>query len=320
VTSRQLGLLLVLGAAWGAVYPLTTIALRDFDTPTVVFGRALLAAAVLLPLALITGSLHELRRRPADLVVASLIQSTLPLVLLTLGQEDVSSSLAGILVASQPLFVALLAFGFDPADRPDGRGLLGVILGLIGVALLFGLDLRHEHATALAGLAVLGAGVSFAAGAVYIRRRLTDVSPLVVANASMTVSALALLPFAAASIPAALEDLGHPPTLLVMVGLGSACTGLALALYYALIHAIGTTRATLAGYLAPAYALIYGIPLGDPVTATKIIGLLLILAGSALAARKHGAPPRHGSPDNPASGTSATTTIRSRFTTRVTNR
>ncbi len=55
------------------------------------------------------------------------------------------SALAGILVATAPLFVALLAVKFDPAERSHGWGLVGVVLGMVGVVLLFGVDLSGRR-------------------------------------------------------------------------------------------------------------------------------------------------------------------------------
>src|SRR3712207_5438800 len=94
---RTWGLLLVLAALWGAVYPLTSITLRGLPPVAVVSGRVALAALLLLPLALRRGALRPLWRRPRTIIETALVQSTVPLLLLTAGQQHVDAGLAGIL-------------------------------------------------------------------------------------------------------------------------------------------------------------------------------------------------------------------------------
>src|SRR3954451_4600251 len=117
---RSWGELILLAALWGAVYPLIEIALRDFHPVLVVFGRVALAALLLTPIAIKRRALSRLWQRPGLIVTTVLVQSTVPLLLLTYGQQYVTSGIAGILVGAQPLFVAVLAVGYLPAERPHG--------------------------------------------------------------------------------------------------------------------------------------------------------------------------------------------------------
>jgi len=108
VRRRDTSLLVVLGLAWGAVYPLTTIALRGFAPTPLVAARTTLAAAFLLPIIATTGY-RGLRAHPIAVVIAALMQAAAPLILLTIGQQHLSAGLAGILSATQPIFVAVLS-------------------------------------------------------------------------------------------------------------------------------------------------------------------------------------------------------------------
>src|SRR5918911_4890722 len=132
-----------LAALWGGVYPLIAIALRELSPVAVVFGRVALAALLLTPLAVRRDVLRPLWRHPRAITGTVLVQSTVPLLLLTVGQRHVDAGLAGVLIGAQPLFVAVLACRFAPAHAPRGwTGAAGLALGLLGLVLLFGIDLR----------------------------------------------------------------------------------------------------------------------------------------------------------------------------------
>jgi drug/metabolite transporter (DMT)-like permease len=285
MTARAWLALTVLSALWGAVYLLIEITLRELSPPLIVLGRVAFAAAILVPLALRRSALQPLLRRPRVVIEVVLVQATIPLLLLTYGQETVTSALAGILVGAQPLFVALLALRWAPEERPEGwPGALGVGLGLLGLILLFGLDLTNGATALVGGLLVLLAAFCYAAGAVMIHRRLHEADPLGIAAAAMLVSTAALV------LPGSLTLPGHIPaatTLVTLVVLGTVCTGMTLAMFYGLIVSVGPARAALAFYLSPAFAVIFGWALlRERITLTTIVGLVAIVAGSALAARR----------------------------------
>jgi drug/metabolite transporter (DMT)-like permease len=275
----------VLSALWGAVYPLIEIALRDLEPVLVVLGRVFLAALLLVPLAIRRDALRQLWRHPRVVVETVLVQSTAPLLLLTYGQRYVSAGLAGILVGAQPLFVALLALKFAPDERPQGRrGVIGVALGFTGLVMIFGVDLRGGWATLLGGVLVLAAALGYAAGAIMIHRRHADAQPLGVATSAMLVTSAAM------AVPAAFTLPPHPPgaaATTALLVLGVACTGATLVLFYTLIAQTGPARAALAFYLSPAFAVVFGVMfLHEPASATALVGLIAIVAGSILAAHR----------------------------------
>lgn len=150
------------------------------------------------------------------------------------------------------------------------------------MALLFVRDLPAGGTTRTwAGVMLLAAAASYATGAVYIERALPDVPPLATATVAMATSAAALAPFTALGSARApgLAALGG------LVALGTLATGGALVLFYTLIHRVGAVRANLVGYLAPAFAVAYGVAfLGEQVTPEALAGLALIIAGSYVTA------------------------------------
>jgi drug/metabolite transporter (DMT)-like permease len=280
VDRRSWTLLLALSAIWGASYLLIKIALRDLSPELVAFTRIALAALLLLPIAASRHALAPLRGRVGTLTVLGAIQVAGPFLLIAAGERSISSSLAGILVATTPILTALLALRFDHEERSEGTRLVGVGIGIAGVVALFGLDLTGSSSAVLGGLAVVLASLGYSIGGFIVKRRLADVPPIGVVAAVMALSSLLLLPAAAATLPASAPSAGP---LAAVVGLGLFGTGVAFVLFYALIASVGPARTILVSYIAPGFAVIYGAWfLSEPITAGKVIGLALVLAGSWL--------------------------------------
>lgn len=272
----------VLAATWGASYLFIKIALRDFSAPLIVCARTLLAALVLLPVALRRDALGALRGHWGSIALLAVLQVVAPFLLITVGEQWISSALTGILVAGAPIWVAVLAFTpYAPAERPGRVALAGLALGLAGVALLFGLDLTGDRLALLGGLMVLLAGLGYAAGGIEFKRRMAGVDPAGAAAATMAVSGVLTLPAALLTLPTS----AGADALSALVALGILGTGLAFLIFYGLIATEGPSRASLVAYLSPGFAVGYGVAvLGESVTAGTFAGLVLILAGSYLAA------------------------------------
>jgi drug/metabolite transporter (DMT)-like permease len=270
-----------LALLWGASYLFIKVGLEDFEPGFLVFARLALAALVLVPLAARAGAFAGLRERWRFVVVLAAIQVVVPFLLITSGEEHVASGLTGVLIASAPIFTALLSFaGFGP--RVAGWNLAGVVLGLVGVAVLFGADLTGSQDLVLGGLMIVLAAFGYSVGALYLRARFDGVAALGVAAASMTTSALLTLPLAVVQAP------GHTPQLdavASVAALGILGTGIAFGIFYTLIATVGAAKASIVAYLAPGFALVYGaLVLDETITISAVGGLVLILAGSWLAA------------------------------------
>lgn len=282
VSRRSWTLLIVLAAIWGASYMLIKIGGRDLSPPAIAFGRIALGAAVLVPVALRGGALRDLRGLWPTIVVVAIAQVAAPFLLIALGEEEISSSLAGILVASAPIFTAVLAFFFDAEERSEGGRLAGVAAGFAGLVLLLGVDVGGSGPELLGGLAVVLAGLGYAIAGLVAKRRLAGVPPLGVAAIVLAVSTLLSLPAAALTLPDEAPGLGP---LAAIAALGVLGTGIAFAIFYELIATVGPARTFLVTYMAPVFAVAYGVLLLDEdFGVVTLAGLLLILAGSYVAA------------------------------------
>jgi drug/metabolite transporter (DMT)-like permease len=271
-------------ALWGASYMFIKVALDDgLSEGFIICARTILGALVLVPLAMRAGAVRQIVQRRWWALALAAAQVVVPFGLITFGENHVPSALAGILVATSPLFVALLAIRVDPAERSHGWGLVGVVLGMVGVVLLFGVDLSGDLETLVGGLMIVGAGACYAVAVLIAKRAFTGVPPVGVAASNLVISAVIWLPAALVSLP---HEAPGANAVLSMIALGAGGTGLAFLFFYTSIAEVGPARASVVAYVAPAFAVIYGVVLLDEsLTLGTIGGLLLILAGSWLAAQ-----------------------------------
>src|SRR3954465_11110547 len=188
MSSRHWTLLVGLASLWGASYLFIKIGLEDLPPGAVVFARTLLAAAVLLPFAAHTGALGGLRENARTIALLAAVQVAGPFLLISAGEQDISSSLAGILVASAPIFTALLAIKLDDAERVHGWNLVGVAVGILGVALLLGLDTGGGTGALVGGVFVVVAGLGYALGGFILKQRLSGAAPVGISGLAMAFS------------------------------------------------------------------------------------------------------------------------------------
>jgi drug/metabolite transporter (DMT)-like permease len=242
--------------------------------------RVVLGAAVLLGLAWRAGTLSALRGRWRWIAVFGIVEVSLPFPLIAAGEQHVASSLAAIIVAAAPLFVALLALRFDAEERATGTRLAGLLLGLAGVVALVGIDVAGRDDELLGALAILVAAFCYAVGPMVLKRHLADLDPRASMGAALAVAALVLTPAVAVSPP---TEVPPGSALVSLAVLGLFCTAAAFVFYGALVAEAGPGRALVITYIAPVVALALGIAvLGEEPGAGAVVGLLLILAGSWL--------------------------------------
>jgi drug/metabolite transporter (DMT)-like permease len=286
MTRRAWLLFVMMSLLWGTPYFFIKIAVEELHPFAIVFGRTALGAAVLLPIAVRTGALRALRGRWCAVVLLTALEVTAPFLLITYGEQRISSSLTGLLIATLPLLVALLAIVVDHTERVSGLRLAGMLLGLAGVALLLGVDV--DASTQVLGAAmVLLATLSYAGGVLTVKRAFSTTPPIGVATATLALNSLALAPLAALHLPAQPPSAG---TVASIAGLGLLCSAAAFVAYFALIAEAGASRAAVVTYANPAVAVALGAAiLNEPVTVATIAGFLLIIAGSWLSTS--GAPP-----------------------------
>jgi drug/metabolite transporter (DMT)-like permease len=284
MTRRGWLLFAAVSLLWGVPYLFIKVAVAEVPPVTVVFARVALAALLLGPVAARRGALRGLRGRLPQLAALAMLEITVPFLLISIGEQHIASSLAGLLIAAMPLFVALLALRFDPAERVGGLRLLGLLLGVGGVAALLGIDAGADRQRLVGAVLVLLATLSYAASTMLVKRAFSDVPLLGVVTVATAISSLLLAPFAVALTPARLPSL---QVMLALAALGVLCTAAGLLLFFSLIVEAGPSRAAVITYMNPAVAVALGVlVLGEPLTGGIVVGFLLIIVGSWLSTRR----------------------------------
>ncbi|WP_232663452.1 DMT family transporter [Pseudonocardia sp. TRM90224] len=288
MTRRGWLLFLGLSVIWGVPYLMIRVAVEDLDPLIVAFARTALGALLLLPIALYQRTLWPVFRRWKPLLVYTLIEISGPWLLLGHAETRLTSSTTGLLIALVPPIAAVIVTRLGH-DRLDARRLIGLGIGLGGVAALVGLDIHFSDLPAI-GAVVLTA-IGYAIGPIIINRKLNDLPPMGVVTASLIVAAVIYAPFAPFVWPSAVTlDAG-----LSVLGLAVICTALAFLVLFALIAEAGPARATVITYISPAVSLLLGVVvLSEPLTTGMLIGFPLVILGSIMGTarqRKPSIPP-----------------------------
>lgn len=269
---------------WGIPYLLIRVAVGEFHPLVVAFGRTLIGGLLLLPIALRRGALRPLLRHWKVLVVYTVIEISGPWLLLGYAETRLTSSTAGLLIATVPLITAVL-LAASGGERMTSRRTIGLVTGLAGVLVLVGLDIDLADFGAVAALA--GTAVGYAVGPILISRHFRDVPATGVITASLLLAAVLYTPF----LPAVWPTAASAAATWSVTGLGVICTAIGFLVFFALIAEAGPVRATVITYVNPAVALALGVAiLNEPFTAGMAFGFPLVILGSILATTRDPRP------------------------------
>lgn len=274
----EIGLLVVLAFLWGGSFTLIKIAIETVPPATVVLGRMIFGAGLLLLLARMRGlALPTSRFLWAAFAVQGLLQSALPFTLISWGEQHIDSGLAGLLNSTPPLFAVLITVFVLGEKKHSVRQFIGVFVGFLGVLATLGPDVLNGSTESVLGqLAILGASISYAIAPIYARR-FSGLPVLTTAACSMTMAMLIMLPFSLIiDRPWTLTP--SPEALWSIVALGVLSTALAMVLYFRLVKTLGAIGVTSGSYLRAGFSMLLGIVfLGETFTSGMIGGLVLIL-------------------------------------------
>jgi drug/metabolite transporter (DMT)-like permease len=282
-------ILLGLGFMWGTSYVFIKLGVQTLPTFTLIAARLGIGLALLATVVALAG--ERLPREPriyGHLVVMSVVNIVLPFALITTAERSVDSALAAVLNGAVPLFVIVLAALFLNDEPLTVNRLIGLGVGYLGVIVLVSRSLGASSSTLTGELALVLSTVAYGAGAVYARRNVRGLRPMIpalfqVGFAFVIVAVIALFterPWAVTWTPNAL---------VAVVWLGVFGSGLAYLANFRLLARIGATRTSLVAYLLPIVGIISGaLMFGEVVDVRIVIGTILIIAGVALVNSRFG--------------------------------
>ena len=281
-------LFLSMSVIWGLPYLLIKVAVGEVSPVVLVFVRCVIGAALLLPWTIAKGHLRPALRHWRALLLFTVLEMAGPWLLIAYAEESLSSSLTGLLVAGVPFVAALAAVLLGEEERLTPVRVAGMAIGVLGIAVLLGLDLEGAHLLPLLAIGLVLIG--YATGPLVVTRALPGVSGVAASSIALLVTAAVYTPFAVPQFDR-LAD-ASVRAWLALAALGVVCTALALALFFALIREVGPQRALVITFVNPAVAVLLGVwLLGEPFTLGIALGLPLVLVGCVLATRRSVAAP-----------------------------
>ena len=306
-------LLLTLGVMWGTSYAFIKLGVETLTPFTLIASRLLIGFALLATVvAVARESLPRNPRTYLHLLVMAVINIVIPFSLITWAEQSVASAIAAILNGAVPLLVIVLAALVFP-DEPITLGrLVGVVVGYLGVVVLVapGLAGALSGSEVTGEVALLGSTVSYAVGAVYARRNIKGLRPMIpavfqVGFAFLIVATLALL------FEKPLDVAWNSNALIAVLWLGLLGSGAAYLIMFRLLGRIGATATSQLAYLLPLVGIVTGaLMFREQVDLRVVGGTGLILGGVTLVNSKFGTRrifgrrPAEQSPD-PSTGSAA---------------
>jgi drug/metabolite transporter (DMT)-like permease len=207
-----------------------------------------------------------------------------PWILIGTAEQKISSGLAGLLIASVPIWATIFASMRGDKTVWHRTRLMGIFVGFIGLVAVVGIESIKGSSDALSIFMVLLAAVGYSYAVMMVQTALPGVSGIAINGLAMALSAIFYLPFTVVQWPAHEISIGAVNS---VIGLGVLSTGAAFVAFFTLTSIIGVARASLVTYLNTAFAVVLGvIILNEPLTTGMALGLPLVLIGSYFASRK----------------------------------
>lgn len=290
MTLVEWGMLIVLSVLWGGSFFFTGVAVKELPPLTIVVCRVALAAMTLLMVLRIMGlKMPTSRRVWLAFFVMGFLNNAVPFSLIVWGQVYVASGVASILNATTPLFTVVVAHWLTVDEKITIPRFIGVISGLVGVAIMIGeeaflaLGMNEVGVNTVAQLSILGAAISYAFAGIYGRRfRAMGVTPIATATGQVTASSILLLPVMLWVDQPWTLPMPSLSTIGALVGIAILSTALAYILYFKILATAGALNLLLVTFLIPVSAIILGVlVLGEVLLLKHLVGMVCIGVGLA---------------------------------------
>ena len=282
--SKWLPGFIALGLVWGLSFLFVELALISFTPIGIAFLRGLLGAVSLLVLVAVTRQkLPRVWRHWLHISIVAVLLNAAPGFLFALGQETVSSSIAGVINATTPLMTVLIIISFFRDQTPTFDQFLGIVVGFFGILLVMEIFSSSNKASIAGVITLLMATLCYGLAMPYAKRFVSPLpySPYVLAASQVSASA------ALTALPAILWGITHDvitgTSLAGIALLGVLGTGVAYVWNYRNIELAGSVVASSVTYITPVVAVIAGVlVLGDQLSPSQVAGGILIVLSALL--------------------------------------
>lgn len=278
IALRDWGLMVLLSMIWGGSYLFVGIAVKDLSPLVIVLARVILAASALLVMLMASGAtLPRGRASWIAIIGLSVLNNVVPFTLIVTGQTMIASGLASVINATSPLFgVAFIAAaGLEPLVA---RKVIGIVIGIMGVAVLKGGTDLLDGSQSIGILLCLGAAASYGAGGLWAKMKLKGIPPLSAATGQLLCSsAIMVVPAFAFDNPASLFH-ASAASWLALLGLSLLATSFAYLIFFRVVERAGPANVLLVTMMIPVSAIAMGyVVLHETLELREIIGALIII-------------------------------------------
>lgn len=284
MTRKHLSQFILIGFLWGVPYLFMRVAVREWEPSVVVFGRVVIGAAILFPIAFRRGVIKESLKGFKWIFAYAIFEMCGPWYLITHAETKINSGLAGLLVATVPIWSTIYSSLAGDKTVWHHKRLLGIVIGFIGLILIVGIETISGAADTFSVFQTVLAAILYSTAMAIILKGMPNGDGVAINAIAMAITAIIFAPAAITSWPEQMPSFNATASL---IGLGVLSTGLAFMIYFKLVREIGQARGSMVTYLNTAFAVVLGVViLGEPLTIGIITGLPLVLIGSYFASRK----------------------------------
>lgn len=274
----------IVGFLWGIPYLLMKVAVADIPPPLIVAGRTLIGAAILIPIAIKKNTFKDAIKGIRYVAPYAALEMVGPWILITNAEKQITSGLAGLLVATVPIFSTIFSSLRGDHSVWLPKRIFGLVIGFIGIIALVGIESITGSSNPQAIAMVILASILYAYAVLMITANLPGVDGIAINGVAMAITCLFYTPIAIATWP---SNPVSTQALTALVALGVFSTAIAFMLFFIVIVEIGPARGSLTTYVNTAVAVVLGITiLGEPITLGIVVGLPMVVLGSYLASRK----------------------------------
>ena len=274
----------IVGFLWGIPYLLMKVAVADIPPPLIVAGRTFIGALILIPIAMKKNTFKDAIKGIRYVIPYAVLEMVGPWILITNAEKEISSGLAGLLIATIPIFSTIFSSLRGDHSVWQPKRIFGLVVGFIGIIALVGIESITGSSNPKAIAMVILAAIMYAYAVLMITANLPGVDGIAINGVAMGFTCLFYTPIAIAMWP---SNPVSTKAIAALVALGVFSTAIAFMLFFIVIIEIGPARGSLTTYVNTAVAVLLGIIiLGEPITLGIQVGLPMVVLGSYLASRK----------------------------------